>query len=262
LLPAGLAARPRRGYLCVGVMPREPQVKRTIAFLDGQNLFRHAKTAFGHHHPNCDPRKLANAVCAAKGWTLAGIRFYTGVPSAEESPLWHDCWARRRTALHRSGITVISRPLRYRTRIIRDQGGTPHRVSVAQEKGIDLRLGLDVVRMARDGEFDVVLIFSQDQDLAEVAREIRKIAHDRGCWLKIASAFPDGPNASSKRGIGRTDWFRMDRQFYDACLDPKDYRTPRKRNPYSPTREPCGRMLDSVSRFVSLWWVDPMWARP
>ena len=28
---------------------------RAIAFFDGQNLFGHAKSAFGHSHPNYDP---------------------------------------------------------------------------------------------------------------------------------------------------------------------------------------------------------------
>ena len=30
----------------------EPEFKRAVSFLDGQNLLRHAKDAFGHHHPN------------------------------------------------------------------------------------------------------------------------------------------------------------------------------------------------------------------
>ena len=60
--------------------------------------------------------------------------------------------------------------------------------------------------------------------MAEVAREVRDIARSEDRWLKIVSAFPYGLNATSKRGIDRTDWFRMDRDFYDACLDLRDYR--------------------------------------
>lgn len=82
--------------------------------------------------------------------------------------------------------------------------------------------------MARNAELDVAVIFSQDQDLAEVAREVRDIARTGGLWLKIVSAFPYGPDATTKRGIDRTDWFRMDREFYDACLDPRDYRPIRR----------------------------------
>ena len=59
-------------------MRPEPRVKRAVSFIDGQNLYRHAKSAFGHHHPNYDPIKLSEAVCAARGWTSHGVRFYTG----------------------------------------------------------------------------------------------------------------------------------------------------------------------------------------
>ena len=79
-------------------MPQEPTVKRAVSLFDGQNLFRHAKDAFGHHHPNYDPGKLAVAVCDTNGWSETGVHFYTGVPEAEHSAMWHGYWTRRRTA--------------------------------------------------------------------------------------------------------------------------------------------------------------------
>ncbi len=209
-------------------MPVEAVTKRTISFIDGQNLFRHAKDAFGHHHPNYDPNKLAAAVCATNGWAAAGVRFYTGVPDAARNPAWHGYWTRRLTATSRAGILVTSRKLRYRVERVRLPDGTTHSVPAQREKGIDLRIGLDVVRMARNGTLDVAVIFSQDQDLAEVAREVREIARTQGRWLKVVSAFPHGEQATPERGINDTDWFRLDRAFYDACLDPRDYR-PRRR---------------------------------
>ena len=205
-------------------MPAEPDIKRAVSFIDGQNLFRHAKDAFGHYHPNYDPQKLSDAVCHAHSWINRGVRFYTGVPSAERQPMWHGYWNRRLTAMRRAGIVVTSRPLRYRVERVLLEDGSSHEIPVQREKGIDLRLGLDVVRMARHGELDVAVIFSQDQDLAEVAREVRDIARSEGRWLKVVSAFPHGPNATSTRGIDGTDWFRMNREFYDACLDSRDYR--------------------------------------
>jgi len=68
------------------------------------------------------------------------------------------------------------------------------------------------------------MIFSQDQDLSEVAREIRNIARSQGRWLKIASAFPVSPVIQNRKGINWTDWIQIDRATYDACLDPRDYR--------------------------------------
>jgi hypothetical protein len=42
-------------------VPAEPTLKRTIAFVDGQNLFYAAKKAYGYPYPNYDPKKLACA---------------------------------------------------------------------------------------------------------------------------------------------------------------------------------------------------------
>ncbi len=205
-------------------MPREPVTKRTVSFIDGQNLFRHAKDAFGHHHPNYDPIKLAEAVCETKGWVSRKVHFYTGIPDYARDPQWHGYWTRRLTSMKRAGVVVTARKLRYRIEQVRLADGTRHDVPAQREKGIDLRLGLDVVRMARNGDLDVAVIFSQDQDLAEVAREVRDISRTQGRWLKVVSAFPHGVQATSGRGINDTDWFRMDRDFYEACLDPRDYR--------------------------------------
>lgn len=44
----------------------EPSTKRAVAFFDGQNLFNHAKAAFGYDYPNYDPTKLFNAICVDK----------------------------------------------------------------------------------------------------------------------------------------------------------------------------------------------------
>ena len=203
----------------------QPPVKRAVSFFDGQNLFHHARAAFGYNHPNYDPVKLADAVCLARGWVNRGVRFYTGVPDVGRDPEWYWYWQRRFLGMHRRGITVTARRLRYRIESVTLPDGTKQeRIIARQEKGIDLRIGLDVVRMARQDELDVAVIFSQDQDLAEVADEIRHIARVENRWLKIASAYPISPTASARRGINKTDWFRMDRAFYDACLDPQDYR--------------------------------------
>jgi hypothetical protein len=61
-------------------MRREPIIKNAMAFIDGQNLFRHAKEAFGYHHPNFDPKKLSEAVCQAFGFRLTLVHVYSGTP--------------------------------------------------------------------------------------------------------------------------------------------------------------------------------------
>jgi len=74
---------------------------------------------------------------------------------------------------------------------------------------------------------EVALVLSQDEDLSEVADEVRALVREQGRWVKIASAFPDSPTRRYRRGVNKTDWIRIDRATYDACLDAADYR-PRK----------------------------------
>jgi hypothetical protein len=114
---------------------------------------------------------------------------------------------------------------------------------VGDEKGIDIRIALDVIRLAHQNEYDVALLFCSDQDLSEVAKEIRLIARERHRWIKIASAYPYSP-AHKLRGINKTDWIPIDRRTYDACLDPRDYRPKR---PAAPPRDLKCRACDAAA---------------
>lgn len=71
---------------------------------------------------------------------------------------------------------MFSRTLRYRNQTVRLPDGSNYTILVGQEKGVDVRLALDVVRLALENVYDVGLIFSQDQDLTEAVEEVKKIA--------------------------------------------------------------------------------------
>jgi uncharacterized LabA/DUF88 family protein len=215
MAPAGLLFR---------FMREEPHSKRAVAFYDGQNLYHHAKAAFSHYHPNYDPLKLFNAVCRTQGWEQSGVRFYTGIPASNKDAFWHGFWSRKLLAMRRSGILVIHRTLKYQQIKAYDENGVENVLEVGQEKGIDVRLALDVIRLTLSNQLDVAVIFSQDQDLSEVVEDVREISKTQNRWIKVASAFPIGPNASAVRGINNTDWIPLDRNLYDACLDSRDYR--------------------------------------
>jgi uncharacterized LabA/DUF88 family protein len=205
-------------------MIAEPPVKRTLAYIDGQNLFHGAKESFGHSYPNYDIKALVTKICQTRAWQLDGIHFYTGIPDATDNAFWNHFWTVKLAVMGKQGIKVFSRPLRYRNETIKLPDGTTHTFLVGQEKGVDIRIALDIVRAVRLNECDVALVFSQDQDLSEVADEVRTIAKEHGRWVKIASAFPFSPTTHNKRGVNSTDWIRIDRATYDACLDPHDYR--------------------------------------
>ncbi len=210
-------------------MPPEPTIKRAVAFVDGQNLFFAARQAFGYTHPNYNFPALASAVCAANGWQLAQARFYTGIPDASDDPFWNYFWAGKLRNLSRQGVEVFNRPLRYRNKTVKLPSGVTHAFLTAEEKGIDVRIAIDVIRLAHRNDYDVAVVFSQDQDLSEVCAEIRVIAKEQNRWIKIASAFPVSPTAKNQRGISNSDWLKINRATYDGCLDARDYRP--KKNP-------------------------------
>lgn len=203
---------------------KEPAIKKAIVFIDGQNLFYAAKEAFGYHYPNYDVLALANTVCKQKSWTLKQVRFYSGIPDPKDDSNKHVFWSNKFSAMGRQGIYIFYRSLRYRHKTVRLPDGSKHTFLTGEEKGIDVRIAVDVIRLALRGEYDVAVVFSQDQDLSEVADEIRAIARERGRWIKIASAFPCSPVSKNTRGIEKTDWIRIDRDTYDACIDSRDYR--------------------------------------
>lgn len=205
-------------------MMAEAGGKRAMAFTDGQNLFNAAKEAFGYPYPNYDVLKLAQAVCDRQSWVLSGVNFYTGIPDQTIDPDRHYFWAAKLAVMGTRGIRSFTRPLRYQNKVISLPNGSMTTALVGREKGIDVRIALDIVRCALENRYDVALVFSQDQDLSEVAKEIGIIARREQRTIRMASAFPSSPTSRNQRGINSTDWIKIDRVLYDACLDPNGYR--------------------------------------
>ena len=104
-------------------MPAEPETKRVVAFIDGQNLFRTVKNEWQEYHfPNYDIIKLTRAVGelkAADGWNAPTVRFYTGTPLPMQDAMWSGFWQRKiannrerdcraKKQLHKDGWKVLT----------------------------------------------------------------------------------------------------------------------------------------------------------
>ncbi|MEW6235183.1 MAG: NYN domain-containing protein [Candidatus Omnitrophota bacterium] len=205
-------------------MPNEPDQKRAVAFFDGQNLFLSVKYAFGYTHPNYNPLALAESIANSQSWSLSQVNFYTGMPSYSENPFWNNFWIAKLAVMESRGIHTYSRLLKYTDESATLPDGTSASIRIGREKGIDVRIALDIVRMAQENLYDVALIFSQDQDLSEAIDEVRNISRYQSRWIKVACAFPFSPFSGNKCGLERTDWIRIEKETYDACIDPIDYR--------------------------------------
>src|SRR5260370_11963566 len=152
-------------------MVTAPVWQGDIGLMDGQKLFHGGRVAFGYTFPNYDPFALATRVCQDQGWQLEQARFYTGVPSAADNAFWNHFWVAKLGTLGHQGVHVFSRSLRYRNKTVQLPGGQQHTFLVGEEKGIDVRIAIDVIRLAARNQYDVGVIFSQDQDLSEAADE-------------------------------------------------------------------------------------------
>jgi hypothetical protein len=125
------------------------------------------------------------------------------------------------------GVYCFTRQLRYHTEEVALPDGSRGDVQIAREKGIDVRIALDVIGLAHKRAYDVAVIVSQDSDLSEAAAEIRHVAREQRRWIKVASVYLDAPG-EPRRGIDLTDWLPFSRSEYDACIDKNDYRLTRE----------------------------------
>lgn len=145
---------------------------------------------------------------------LLQVHFYTGVHRADVNASLHNFWSNKLQVMRRAGVSVSSRYLKYSDQEFVDAAGARSVVRVPREKGIDLRLGLDLVRLARKNQYDLAIIFSQDTDLREAVQEVFELRREMNRWIAAECAYPQG-SGNLQRGIP------------GACIDPstKEYWT-------------------------------------
>lgn len=158
--------------------------KKTIVFLDGQNIYHLAKEAWAprpmqgwspYSFPSYDVEKLANVLVLGKpGRILQGIRFYTGVPNASQNSLWHQFWTNKLRHMANRHITI------FKGRI--SAGG--------QEKGVDVSLAIDLIKLTYEKAYDVAILVSQDMDFGPAVKLAKEIAQNQHRQLEFDSAFP------------------------------------------------------------------------
>jgi uncharacterized LabA/DUF88 family protein len=142
-------------------LPGDNTAKRTVVFIDYQNMYRSAREAFGWeaaggHYGNFRPYGLGRQMVREGDRTLAQVRVYTGIHTPHGNAHQHGLMQRRMLAWVAESpekVEVFPRSLRY----------APKRPP--QEKGVDVELAIDLVALALDDKFDVVALASADSDL-------------------------------------------------------------------------------------------------
>ena len=100
---------------------------------------------------------------------LSDVRIYSGLPDPNRDQRVHTAHMRQSNRWRADGATVIAQGLRYPPTWPTDP---------AQEKGIDVALAIDLVRLAITGTYDVGVMMSIDTDPLPALRFVYD--HDPG----------------------------------------------------------------------------------
>ena len=88
------------------------------------------------------------------------------------------------------------------------------------EKGIDVRIALDMVKLAHQNEYDIGIIFSQDQDLAEAVQEVWDIVKRQARSIELYFAFPVSSSTRNTAPIRGTKAIEILAELYFNSKDP------------------------------------------
>jgi uncharacterized LabA/DUF88 family protein len=193
---------------------------RVLVFLDYQNVALAAHHRFGpvgtaNRIANLDPATLGRLITSRRHVPseLAEVRVYRGLPNSRREPVAAAANSRQADAWERTNmVTTVRRLLRY-------PRGWP--AVPAQEKGIDVSLAIDMIRLALEHRYDVGVLFSSDTDLVpalETLAELKLARFEVAAWA--------GTNRLRLAGKARPWCHYLSRADYLAVVDPTDYTKP------------------------------------
>jgi uncharacterized LabA/DUF88 family protein len=205
---------------------------RVAVFVDYQNTYRRARDSFGDHRLDpfnvgqVHPGRLASLL-TTKGRRvdpkrrLDEVRVYRGEPDARHDAL-AEAACKRQVEYWRSqaGVSAVTRPLHYQP--IKWRAGRPAAWE-AREKGIDVRIALDMAMGAVRDTYDVAVLVSADTDLVPALEVVLEV----GKRVEVASWRPDRGHGSRLELPGRNLWCHwLDRRDFEDVSDATDYTKP------------------------------------
>ena len=156
LPPAGSAFGPPTGFFFVGESRSLPNQRPNglSSFLTVKTFSMPPGRLLATPTPIRSRSYWHRNICASKGWSVAGIHFYTGIPSAADKPFWNHFWMAKMAVMGIRGIRTFSRPLRYRNQTVSLPDGTLAVTLVGQEKGINGTGWIRIDRVSYDACID------------------------------------------------------------------------------------------------------------
>jgi uncharacterized LabA/DUF88 family protein len=169
-------------------VPERPDKLRVVVFIDGQNFYNECRRIFRHGETH--PHLLGEEICGSQFGTdrvLQEVRFYTGIHDSRREPLKNSYMQKRIRVMKQNDVTTFSRPLKYGEEIVEDRGqpGTYKRMWKGREKGVDVRIALDMVMMAVENKYEIASLASNDSDLEEAINDVFEIRQVAEKWMTV-----------------------------------------------------------------------------
>lgn len=199
---------------------------RVTVFIDWQNVYGSARRTFHRPHDpyvdgQVDPVRLATWLTHRNAdQELHQVRVYRELPDSTRQPASYGANERQAAAWSASGVTVVRRPLMY-PRGWPDMSLPGDR---PREKGIDVALAIDFVRLAIEDSYDVGILISGDTDLKPALEAVWDYRGAAGPRAETAAWSRPDAHRPRLALVGRSLWCHwMDHSVYASVQDRFDY---------------------------------------
>lgn len=144
-------------------------MKRAMVFIDGSNFYHRLKILIGKDTTaslsDFDYQKFCAWLC--RDFIITGIRYYIGAVKRQynniKSEKMYNDQQRFFRKLQIQGLAIITGQL------IQHPDKTYH------EKGVDVRLAVEMIRKAREDKYDQAFLISSDTDLVAAVEEVKSM---------------------------------------------------------------------------------------
>jgi uncharacterized LabA/DUF88 family protein len=197
-----------------------------MVFIDCQNTYNSARRTFhqsweAYVRGQIDPLALGQYLADRNpDQVLAQVRVYRGLPDSTKQPAAYGANERQAAAWRAAGVHVVRRALQY-------PRGWPDLCLPGErprEKGIDVALAIDFVRLAIEDAYEVGILVSGDTDLKPALEVVWDLRGGAGPRPETAAWSAPGVHNRRLALTGRSLWCHwLDQTVYSSLRDDLDY---------------------------------------
>lgn len=191
-----------------------------VAYVDLQNLHHFLKENCRVPPTQVNIPELLKELASSNGLKLKEIQVFTGIHDIAHERHMHEAMAKRLRWLERSGCKVTALTLSYQ--FDPNTGRTR-----GLEKGVDVRLGSELIRDVTDGLQGAMMI-TQDKDLSQAVKVAADIASERGRSFQGYSPVLEGASWTHNEKCGMHGIAFTSKLRFPVSLAERHVRPPRE----------------------------------